>query len=161
MSAKIIATIATLTTKLEAAEAKATEITLKLEAAKAELATIAATQNAGVGSKVIILVGRGDTRREVEAIIRAARDKDGAEGVRTLKVEYTGAFTAGFEGVTRFTPDAFSNEFTVIDSTSIVRIEPVTVDVTTDAPVGDDASLEAQIAAANAQPVDLQFHANN
>ena len=147
MSAKIIAAIATATTKIEAAEKKLADLVTKRAELQVELDAIIATQNVGIGQIVIIAVGRGDTRREVEAIVRAAKDKEGAEGVRVLKVEYTSAFTPGFAGTIAFTPDAFSNDFAVIDSTSILRVK----EVEAPAELDEDAELEAQIAAANAE----------
>lgn len=148
MSAKITAALTKTVAAIAAAETKLAELLAKRDAYQAELDAIAATQNVGIGQIVIIAVGRGDTRREVEAIVRALKDKEGSEGVKVLKVEYTSAFTPGFPGVIAFTPDAFSNDFAVIDSTSILRVKEV---VHTPVELDEDAELEAQIAAANAE----------
>lgn len=152
MSAKIIAAIAAAAAQIETLTAKLAAATEKHTLLTAELATIEAVKDVGVGNLVIIAVGRGDTRRNVEAIVRAAKHEADENGHRTLKVEYTGAFTPGFEGVIKFTPDAFSNEFSVISTSSIVSVVKNEVPETFVVNESEE-DLDAQIARANALSV--------
>ncbi len=148
MSAKIIAAIATAAASIETLTAKLATAQEKHALLTAELAAIESVKDVAVGDTVIIAVGRADTRRNVEAVVRAAKAELDDKGHRTLKVEYTGAFTQGFEGVIKFTPDAFSNEFSVINTGSIISV------VKNEAPAElSEDDLDAQIAAANALPV--------
>lgn len=143
--ATLITAIAAIATTIEGLNEKIAKQVEKRLGLEAELANFDAIDGIAAGSVVYIAVGRADTRREVEAVVRALKDKEGAEGVKVLKVEYTSAFTPGFEGRIAFTPGAFSNEFSVVDSTSVLGVKPVEA-----APVDEDAELEAQIAAAEA-----------
>jgi hypothetical protein len=154
MSARKIAltaTIETTTAAIAKLDEKRATLLAKIEDALAELSIFDAIAAVGKDSVVYIVVGRGDTRREVEAVVRAVKDKTDAEGnvvegVKVLKVEYTSAFTPGFTGRIAFTPEAFSNDFAVIESTSILGVKPVVAE-----PVDEDAELEARIAEAESE----------
>lgn len=106
-----LAAVAALTEKLVAADAKVVNL-------QNQLANIDAIEALAVGSTVVVVVGRGETRQEVEGVIRAIKagevtvQGEGAEAVevvgdRTFKVE-----------VSR-TGDEFDSEFVVVKESQV------------------------------------------
>lgn len=113
MSRKIalIASIQTLTALILSSQEK-------LDAANSQLAQFDAIAAVDVGSNVVFLIGRAETRREVTGLVKAVRQEEGVtqedgsvlEGKRSFKVEYTE------------TGDAFDAVVSAIAESQIIRV---------------------------------------
>lgn len=122
MSRKIalIATIATLTARIEAD-------TLKLAATQSQVDQFDLIEGIDVGSKVSFLIGRAETRKEVVGVVTAAKSEVTGEGEaavtsRKFKVEYTP------------TGDAFDSTFAVIGESQVLSVVVAEEDEVVEAP---------------------------
>ena len=75
-----------------AAFAKHAELAAKLSELTSEINSIDALAAVGVGSAVIVTVGRGDDAKEVEASVIGVREEE--DGSKTYKVTYGSGFDA-------------------------------------------------------------------
>ena len=79
------------------ADADIAKIKVKADAAKAELEALTKLANVGVGSNLVVRVGRGDTAKTVAATVLGVKEE---EGVAKYRVQYGTGFDAELAVIT-------------------------------------------------------------
>lgn len=104
----LIASIATTAALIDSLTEKLGKAELKLVEQNVQLEQYDALEAVDVGSTVTFKIGRAETRRTVEGLVKAVKVEE--DGSKKLKVEYTP------------TGDAFDNTFAVIKTSEIVEV---------------------------------------